>query len=197
MKPISPREVVEIAALLKEGAVFLFPTETSYGIGCDATNGEAIKRVIEIKQRDIGKGVPVLVHDLEEAEKEVELGEAGRNLAARNWPGALSIVAPVKQNGRIHELCNKDRAQCLRVSSSLFIQKLMHYIDFPIVATSANITGEPALYSSKDAFLYFEKQENRPDFIIDAGELERTPASTIVEVSRDSFKIIRQGAVNL
>lgn len=194
---ISADNFEEIADHFKSGEVIVFPTETSYGIGCDATNGQAVKKVIEIKKRDIEKGVPVLIHNLEEAELEVELGKAGQILAAENWPGALSIVAPVADSGRIHEFCHKDGAQCLRVSSSHFIWNLMRYIDFPIVATSANIAGDPALYSSESAAPYFESQELQPDVIVDAGELKITPASTIVQIHGEEFEVIRQGSVKI
>ncbi|HEX6068045.1 MAG TPA: Sua5/YciO/YrdC/YwlC family protein, partial [Nitrososphaera sp.] len=84
------------AQIVKDGGVVVFPTDTVYGIGCDPHNDAAVRRVFSIKDREEKKPLPVLVGSVDDAEKIVTLGQKGRALAERLWPGALTIVAPLK-----------------------------------------------------------------------------------------------------
>src|SRR5687767_1602925 len=87
--------VARCASVVKGGGVVVFPTDTIYGIGCDPYNDSPVERVFAIKGRDEKKPLPVLAYSTKDAEKIVSLGAAGRALAKKYWPGALTIVAPV------------------------------------------------------------------------------------------------------
>ncbi|MEJ5293489.1 MAG: Sua5/YciO/YrdC/YwlC family protein, partial [Candidatus Methanosuratincola sp.] len=86
----------EVGEAIRKGSIVVYPTDTVYGIGCDPRNADAVRRVFAAKRRET-KPMPVLVDSLQSAEGLVELGEAGRILAKRFWPGALTIVAPLRE----------------------------------------------------------------------------------------------------
>lgn len=86
---------MECVAVLKKGGVLVFPTDTVYGIGCDPFIDSAVERVFAIKARSRTKPLPVLVHDKGDAERLVDLGDNGKKLALKYWPGKITIVAPL------------------------------------------------------------------------------------------------------
>src|SRR5438132_13260445 len=80
--------------LIKSGEILVFPTDTIYGIGCDPYNDRAVERIFAIKGRNEKKPLPVLAYSTADAEKIVSLGDAGRVLAKKYWPGSLTIDTP-------------------------------------------------------------------------------------------------------
>lgn len=197
MTRLGIQDMAAIADAFKQGKILVFPTETSYGIGCDATNEKAVARVIAIKHRRPDKGLPVLVHSLEEARKHILFNERALELARKFWPGPLNIIGNVMPQSTIVEACHKDGRQGVRHSSSLFVQELLELVDFPIVATSANLSGETACYSADEAEAQFGASDVGPDFIVDGGVLPHNPASTMVRVSGDQIDVIRFGSITV
>src|SRR5437868_7431603 len=88
-------EISECLSMIKNGGVAIFPTDTLYGIGCDPYSDSAVERIFKIKGRDEKKPLPVLSYSVQDAQKIVSLGRAGRALAEKYWPGALTIVSPL------------------------------------------------------------------------------------------------------
>ena len=194
---ISPDRIEEIAHAFREGHVVVFPTETSYGIGCDATNAQAVWNVIDIKRRRAEKGLPVLVHDIEEAEEHIVFNEQAIQLAHKFWPGPLNIISTVRPETGIVSTCHKDGMQAVRHSSHAFVTELMKHIDVPIVATSANISGEESTYSADAVWDQFRGEILKPDFIVDAGVLLKNPASTMVRVVGNHVDVVRFGSITV
>lgn len=197
MKLIPENNIQEIAEAFKEGKVIVFPTETSYGIGCDARDEQSIQKVMKVKNREGGKSLPLLVRNKEAAHKEIKFNQIGESLSDRYWPGPLSIVGDVQEGAESSDLCHFEEARCIRVSSSQFLQNLMEHINFPIVATSANISGEPAVYEAKEAVRIFKDKYRQPDIVVDGGKLEHGPASTIIRMNGEDIELIRQGPVEI
>lgn len=197
MQYITPEQIEEAARLLAEGGTLIFPTETSYGLGCDATNGEAVANIFAIKGRPDGKGLPVLVDSIEQAKQHVEWSDACEELAQAHWPGALNIVAPRRTGATMSERCAQDDFQSVRVSSHPFVQALLKKFGKPITATSANLSGEQALYSTDHAEELFKASVHQPDAVVDAGVLERRPASTTVKVEGEKVTVLRQGKIRI
>lgn len=148
-------------AVLKAGGVVVFPTETSYGIGCDATNAEAVRRVFEIKGRPEGKGTPLIVDSFKTAERWGVFSPLAQTLAQKYWPGPLTIVVPATGDGRvagrdsllrIAPAVLQDNTVALRISSHPVARELAKRLGRPLIATSANRSGEPPAYSIR-AFL--------------------------------------------
>ncbi|NQV12529.1 threonylcarbamoyl-AMP synthase [Candidatus Uhrbacteria bacterium] len=187
------KDAVEV---LKNGGVIVFPTETCYGIGCDARNSEAVKRIKEIKQRPGDMLIRLIVKDLEVAEEYGSFSDMARDLVKRHWPGPLTVVVPEGKKKLSSELAQNGTVG-MRVSSDEVVSKIMAEVDFPIVATSANIHDEPSAYRVEDAVAQFKKAGMEPDLYLDGGELEPTPPSMIIEIVDGEVVVHRQGSFKL
>lgn len=197
MKEVGVEQMEEVVSVLREGGVVIFPTETSYGLGCDATNDVAVAKIFAVKGRPDGKGTPVLVGSVDDANRFVELGDKAEALAREHWPGPLNIVAPSKEDSNIARQCGEDGFQAVRVSSHTVAQQLVDAFGGPIVATSANISGEGPLFDASLAQGMFSDRRVKPDLVLNAGQLDETPASTIVKVIDGEVQVLRQGEIQL
>ncbi len=175
---------------LKKGKIILYPTDTIWGIGCDATDEEAIKRIYKIKNRDINKPFIVLVSDIEMLRKYVE------NLHPRietllyyhNRP--LTII--YKKSKNLPKILTGDMGSiAIRVIKEKVITKLIEEFGKPIVSSSANIAGEPFPKSFKDIN---EKIKKEVDYILPYKQnlLNDTTPSVIAKYNRNGkLKFLR------
>jgi L-threonylcarbamoyladenylate synthase len=180
-------EVEQAKELIKENKVIVYPTETAYGIGGNALNEKIIDRVYEAKQRPRSKGLTTIVNSLEQAEEYAELSEAEKALVEEFMPGPLTLVAEKKD--RVPDTLNDSFV--FRISSSPIARELAS--EGPIVATSANISGEKTSYSVDDIS---EELLDKVDFVLDKGRLPRGPTSTIAEIRDGEVFIHREGPIS-
>jgi L-threonylcarbamoyladenylate synthase len=173
--------------VLKEGGIIVYPTETSYGIGADALNSNAVEKVHLAKKQPNNKPISVIVASEEQAEQVAELNENARRLIHNFMPGPLTIIS--KKRETVPENLSSDTI-AFRISSSPFAHELCEKFGKPITATSANLHNQPAIYSVKQAIEVFE---NRVDLIVDAGDLKQNAASTIYDSVNE--KILREGQI--
>lgn len=184
----------EAAAILRDGGVLVYPTETSYAIGCDATNEQAVARVFAIKGRPEGKGTPLIVPpDIDLAEY-VQMTEAAWHLVSKYWPGPLNIIAPRTVTSHVSHRCETDGTQSVRRSSHPIAATLAHMLGKPLVATSANRSGQAAIYRPDEAEEEFVDGE-QPDAIVNGGNLPVVPASTTVKLVDGGIALVRQGSI--
>lgn len=184
----------EIVTILKEGKTIVYPTETCYGLGGDATNSEAVKMIFKIKERKDTKPVLMIVSDVEMAKNYLEWNDTLEKIASKYWPGALTIVSKIKAGVSLPDgLVGENNEIAVRVSSYSFVASLTKELDYPIVSTSANIAGEPNPYFFQDVLTAFEGKTYQPDAVIDAGNLPNNPPSTIIRVEENNISVIRQG----
>ncbi|MFB9845326.1 L-threonylcarbamoyladenylate synthase [Mucilaginibacter ginsenosidivorans] len=136
-------EVAKALKIVQDGGIILYPTDTIWGIGCDATNTDAIKRIYQLKQRDEAKSMIILLdteNRLESYIKEVppiayELIEFAENPLTLVMPGAKNISPAI---------INEDGSVAIRVARHDFCQQLIQRLRKPLVSTSANISGRPS-----------------------------------------------------
>lgn len=175
-------------------SVFVYPTETCYGIGCDALNQNLVLKVYKIKGRDFNKPVSWIVSNIDMASKYVVFSGLALDLAKKFWPGPLTLVLPARDK-ILNRLKYISGSIALRVSSHPIALNLVKKIDSPIVSTSANLSGFSECYTLKDMRAQFKHQKIKPDFAIDGGKLNRVPPSTVVEVDGNRIKVLRKGNV--
>ncbi len=186
----------DIVIALRAGQTFVYPTETCYGLGCDATNTKAVARVFEIKQRQEDKPVLVVMADIDMAMRSIKWNGTIEKLARRFWPGALTIVAyPKVPHGFGEGILGPRGMVAFRVTSHPIAASLCRAIAAPLVSTSANIASRESPYAIEEVIRMFEHTAHQPDVIIDAGELSHHSPSTIVRVAGDSIEVLRQGEV--
>jgi len=183
----------EAALVIINGGVISFPTRHLYGLGADAFNTDAVNRVFEIKRRPEDKPLLVLIdkqYDLTRLVRNVPY--AATRIMERFWPGAVTIVFKAKDTLPVNLTAGTDRIG-VRMPEHPVALALTKAVQGPITATSANITGYSgcSLVSDMDPLI-----TDKLDLIIDAGALKGGAGSTVVDVTEDSPKILRQGAVS-
>ncbi len=191
--PAGREAVSQAVRLIKSGGVVAIPTDTVYGLGCDPSSDEAVGRLFKVKDRQ-AKPVPLLCADLGVAEKLVELNGAARALAKLHWPGALTIVAPIKKGSKLSPLLHQGSGQLgVRVPKSKLCVELADKIGGAVTGTSANLSGKP---SCRTAAQVVESLDGRIELVIDGGEL-RGRESTVVRVSGETVEVLREGSVRI
>jgi len=179
--------VEETRQVLADGGLAVYPTETAYGIGCDALNPDAVEKVYEAKQRPREKGLTVICSSLKQVENHASLTSAERRLVEKLMPGPLTLVVEPKE----HVPGNLNESFAFRVSSSELCRDLAS--DFPVVATSANISGRETSYSVDEIS---GELLDEVDAVLDMGGLEPSPTSTVVEITDGDIQVHRSGPVS-
>ncbi len=180
-------QIREAVSVLRRGGVIAFPTETTYGLGCDPRNRKAMRRIYNIKGREKKKPLLLVAASLAQASRVADVSRLSPQLR-RYWPGPVTFVLPSKKGrGDI----------AIRVSSSPIVRRLCRAFGYPIIATSANRSGQPDCRSGRAVVRVFAKRCERPDFILDVGALPRRKPSTIARVKEDGrVEILRKGATH-
>lgn len=181
---------------LRRGEVLAYPTETSYALGCDATNDAAVARVFAIKGRPEGKGTPLIIPTNVSLDAFIVTNEKIDELATAYWPGPLNIVGKRAPQSLVSVRCETDGTQSVRQSSSAVASELARLLGRPLVATSANRSGSASLYSPAEIEREFAEGE-APDAILDGGDLVFAPASTTVSVADGVVTVLRQGSIHI
>jgi len=177
---------------LKRGEVIAFPTETFYGLGADALNEAAVKRVVSLKGRNLESPIAIIVADGEMLKDIVmDVPAVARKLMERFWPGPLTLVLPGKKNLPA-PLLSRGGGVGVRISSHPLATRLARELGRPLTATSANPSGKEPARSMEEAMSYFS---NRIDFFLDGGRLKGRKGSTVVEIVDGRLKIIREGVI--
>jgi len=185
----------EVVRFLQAGKVIAYPTETVYGLGCDAFNGLANKKIFKIKGRASDKALPVLVSSVSMLKKYFKINNLAKQLINKYWPGPLTLVLDFNENGKkkFQSINKKNYSGAVRISSSDIATKIIKKLGSPLVSTSANPSGEPAALDTQTISRYFKNKKNKPDIIIEGGNLKESKGSTIVDARNGEIKILRQG----
>jgi len=197
------KQIIAAAAkALKQGKAVAYPTDTSYGLAVDAGNIKAVKKLYKIKGRNFNKPVHVVVPSIAYGKKIARWNPAASKLAKKFWPGALTLVLPVGKGldpslqKPIRQLSANTGTIGLRMPKNKIAMDLAKHLGRPITATSANLSGQPDCYSADDIIRQFRNQTHHPDIIINAGKLSKRKPSTLVSVSGNAIKILRQGPIS-
>ena len=139
---LTPDQVPLAAQILRDGGLLAFPTETVYGLGADATNGQAVARIFAAKGRPVFNPLIVHVVDLAAAERLAVFDDLARDLAARFWPGPLSLVLPLREGHGLSPLVTAGlESVAIRVPSAPLARRLLVAVGRPVAAPSANPSG--------------------------------------------------------
>jgi len=187
-------EVINLAAtVLRDGGIVVFPTETVYGIGASADSCFGPQEIFDIKVRPLDKPLPWLVEDDDALLDKygVDVPQYAHNLAKAYWPGALTLV--VKASDRVgKDFRADDDTVALRSPDHEVVMELIQASGGPIIATSANTSGQPA---PGDFVEVEERIVAAADVVLDGGETAHRTASTVVDCTGPEPAIIREGAI--
>lgn len=199
IKKINQQSINEAVNILRRGGTVIYPTETAYGLGADATNKSTVAKIFKIKKRPKEKGLPVICYSKKQAEKFFELPEAAWKIWKKFYPKPISIILEWKSPSSILPLRKGEEGGGVpvRISSNKTARDLARKLGRPITATSANLTGAGAMYDAKEIAEIFSKEKYQPDLILDGGKLPRHLPSTIIKIVEDKIEVVRRGEVKI
>jgi L-threonylcarbamoyladenylate synthase len=185
------QDIIKATEILRQGGIILYPTDTIWGIGCDATNTEAVKRIYSLKQREETKSMLILVDHIDRIGRYIkEIPDAAIQLLEVNdqpmtiiYPGAINLAS---------NLISTDGTIGIRVANDEFCQKLIRKFNKPVVSTSANISGtpSPSLFSEIS-----EEITNGVDYVVGWRQTDyiKRNASQIIKIGMNGeIEIIRK-----
>jgi L-threonylcarbamoyladenylate synthase len=187
-----PGAIEEAAALLRQGALVSFPTDTVYGLGVEAFDPAAIARLYEVKGRPTGKGIPVLMADLADLSRVARaIPETAWSLIQRFWPGSLTIILP--RQPAMPAVLAPDETVAVRIPDHPVALALIRAAGGAVATTSANLSGQPAALTADEAW---SALNGRIAAVLDGGPSTGALASTIVDCTSSRPQIVRVGPLS-
>ena len=184
-------DLQEALRVLRKGGIILYPTDTVWGIGCDATNAEAVKRIFELKRRADSKSMLVLMDDAKKLSHYVDVPESAEQLVAAAEEGRPMTIIYPNACGVAQELIAEDGSLGIRITREAFSKALCASLGRPLVSTSANISGEQpaATYNQISDHI---KQGVDYSCLYRRNDTTQKPPSAIIKINTDNtFQIIR------
>lgn len=180
--------------ILRHGGVIACPTDTVYGLVCDAGQEVALGRMFAMKHRPGEKAFPIFVHDVAMARQYAYISDAKAMFLEKIWPGPVTAVFHHKE--KLPPLLTGNKGTiAIRIPDHPFPAALLARLDMPFAQTSANISDMPASKSAEDVKKYFEHADAAPDLLIDGGEVQGT-SSTVIDCTGSSPFILRSGVIS-
>ncbi|MDP3948442.1 MAG: L-threonylcarbamoyladenylate synthase [bacterium] len=197
----------DAARILKNGGIGVIPTDTIYGVVCSALSKKSVNKVYQLRGRSQNKPVIVLIGSKFNVRMfGVSLNARTSNILNKFWPGPVSVILQMANSSAVaNAMADKKeqitkfkylhrgrKAIAFRLPKNTVLRRFLKKTG-PLIAPSANFEGEPPAKTIKEAQKYFG---NKVGFYIDGGKLKSKP-STLVSISDDKFRIIRQGAAKI
>jgi L-threonylcarbamoyladenylate synthase len=178
--------------VIRAGGIIAYPTDTVYGLGADPRNINAVRTLFSIKGRQVDQPILLLIKDAGEVtDWASEITPAAERLMNKFWPGPLTLVFKAKPDV-MAELTGGTGTIGLRVPGSAATRRLLAFLGTALTGTSANISGKPSPRTAQEAS---DVIGGMIDLVLDGGSAEGGIASTVVDVSTDRPKVIREGAL--
>jgi len=175
--------IAEAGRVLAEGGLCVFPTETVYGLGANRDVPAAVERLSRVKRRPSGKPYTLMLPDAGEVDRYVShVGMMSRKVMQRFWPGPLTIV-----------FADDPESLGVRVPACETARDILCAAGVPVLVTSANVSGEPATVSGRDAAAALD---GLVDLVVDEGPTPVREASTVVRFSKGRWEILREGLIS-
>lgn len=198
---ISRSQIDQVVKVLSCGGVIIYPTETIYGFGCNVFNESAVDKIFRIKGRGKKNVASVMLAEKENIGLYAQVGELDKKFLDKYLPGPVTVILNLreeikKQNIFSEKTVNENGGVGFRVAPTSFpcLKQVMQKCDFPILSTSANKSGVGVQLGTLD---YVKKQIgnefNEVDLILDAGDLNNITPSTVVDLTKTPYTVIRWG----
>jgi L-threonylcarbamoyladenylate synthase len=193
--PWSAEAIAEAARLILSGQCVAMPTETVYGLAADATNGEAVARIYEAKGRPSFNPLIVHVADAAQAARFASFDDQANALAARHWPGPLTLVLPLRPDSPIASLVSAGLPTiAVRAPAHPAMRALIAAVGWPLAAPSANASGR---ISPTRAEHVLASLGGRIALVVDGGPTAHGIESTIVAATGGALRLLRPGPIDL
>lgn len=187
-----PAALTTALEVLRSDEVVAFPTDTVYGVGAYAFHSEAVQRLYVAKGRSEEKAIPLLIAKADDLSLVAsEVSDIVRWLAARFWPGGLTLVVP--RHPRVLTAVSPGPTVAVRMPAHPFVLDLIAALGAPLAATSANISGQPSPTTAAEVVAQLG---GRIPLILDGGPCPGGIPSTVVDVTVDPPVVLRHGAIS-
>ncbi|MCK4817131.1 threonylcarbamoyl-AMP synthase [bacterium] len=191
---IDLEKIKKAAGVIKKGGIVAFPTETVYGLAADFLNKRAVHRIFKLKKRPQNKPLTVQIEDITYLERlGCDVSTFSWQLMSKFWPGPLTLVLPLHRNLGVGGKAKGTATIGVRIPANRIARSLIKMSHTPIVAPSANLSGEPAAKTAQEVIDSFD---GLIDVVIDSGAVELGVASTVVDLSVSPFRILREGIIS-
>lgn len=188
----SASAIARALEVLQAGGLVAFPTDTVYGVGALAFDGPAVESIYTAKERPVEKAIPVLIGDLEDlGQVGTDIPETARRLAARFWPGPLTILVP--KRAELPQAVSATSTVAARVPDHAVARALLRAVG-PMAVTSANISGAQSPVTAEEVH---QQLEGRIALILDGGRTPGGVPSTLVDCTAAELTILREGPLSL
>ena len=187
-----PYIIKKAAKIIRAGGLVIFPTETVYGLAADALNEKAVARIFEVKGRPAANPLPIQIASVKDINVLTSnIPDIAKRLMNDFFPGPLTLVFESSES--ISELITAGTGKVgIRMPDHRVALALIKEFGGPIIATSANLTGQPAPTTADEAVSYLGKSA---DAVLDCGPTKIMVPSTVVDVSADPPVILREGSI--
>lgn len=188
--PPNPRKIAEAVAMLHDGAVAAYPTDSVYALGCAIDAHNATKRIYQAKQMSERQRLALLCPDLSSAAEYAHFSQVAYRLARRVLPGPYTLVLPATREVPRLLMDKKRRTVGIRISAHPITRALVQKLGRPLLTTSAIAPGQDAACADADEVI--EAFGPHLDLVIDGGYTNNDP-STVLEVDNDEITVLREG----
>jgi L-threonylcarbamoyladenylate synthase len=182
---------IQAGEIVRRGGIIAFRTDTFYGLGADPLNPDAVRNIRQLKGREEVKPILVLISDFNELDRFVDYSESYKTIANGHWPGPLTLIGAARPELPV-ELTAGTNSIGVRLPDDENVRALLRVCGGALTATSANTSGSRPARSAQEVLTYFP---SGIDLIIDGGEVSATQPSTVVDLSGERPRLIREGAV--
>ena len=193
-KSLDIQKQVEMGiSILRQGGLVVFPTDTVYGLGAGVNIPEAVERVYRVKERPWNMALPLLLADISQISEVAESVLPIAWLLAKEFlPGALTMVLP---RSRLvpDTITAGGKTVAIRIPAHPVPVALVRGLGTPIVGTSANLSGKPSALTADEVY---SQLRDKVDLVIDGGKCPGGRESTIIDVTGEVPKILREGAIS-
>ncbi len=179
--------------MFSEGKIGIFPTDTAYGIGCRMDDPKAVNKIYEFRNRPREKALLVLASTIEMASKYVLMEDDVKNKLQKYWPGGLTVILKCKKENVCENVRANGDTLAVRVPDNRELCEIIQEVGVPIVAPSANYSGQPTPLRFEDVD---KNLAGKVDFVL-KGMCTMEGVSTIVDATVVPWEIVRQGVVDI
>ncbi|OPZ30740.1 MAG: Threonylcarbamoyl-AMP synthase [Bacteroidetes bacterium ADurb.BinA174] len=187
----NPRELEKVVSVLKDGGIVIYPTDTLYGMGCDALNVRAVEKICDLKGINPQKSnLSIICNDLSAISEYAKVDTPTFKLMKRNLPGPFTFILPTTSS--LPKIYKNKKTVGIRIPDNLIIREIVEMLGNPVLGTTVKLEEDEEIEYITDPELIHEKWEGIVDIVIDGGFGGIEP-STVVDCTSDEPEITRQG----
>lgn len=191
----NPRILQDIAQVIRDGGVVIYPTDSVYAIGCDALNQRAVEKIYQYRKEEAKQShLSIICRDISQADEYTRISKEQFKLMHRNLPGPFTFI--LEAGLKLPKVFRSRKTVGIRIPDNGILQALLEELDGPLLTTSLKAPVEDddadAMSYMTDPFLIEETFQNQADVLIDGGYGEDQP-STVVDLTGEEVTILRQG----